>query len=283
MAPRALRLPMAWRRATSPSLSRLEFGSSSTTRNGSPYKARARATRWRCPPDSVRRLRRSGCRSRSATVGSSRARRRRWAARSTASASGSTLMRAMFSAMVPSNSSTSATGSRHAGRAGPDPTGRARRRRAARSLAGRQMPTRARTSEVLPTPLGPMMPSAWPVLSVKRTSATIGLVPPGARTTTCSTSRLRAGRGSAVTARFGAARVSASDSRVALARGDEAAPVGDRGLDGRQRAPHHDRGGNHGAGRHPAGSRDRRPARGWPTAARAAALSRRCRSRRRRR
>ena len=53
MAPRALRLAMAWRKATSPSLSRLEFGSSSTTRNGSPYSARASAMRWRCPPESA--------------------------------------------------------------------------------------------------------------------------------------------------------------------------------------------------------------------------------------
>ena len=36
MAPRVLRLAMAWRKASSPSLSRLEFGSSSTTRKGSP-------------------------------------------------------------------------------------------------------------------------------------------------------------------------------------------------------------------------------------------------------
>ena len=80
------------------------------------------------------------------------------------------------------------------------------------------MPTRARTSEVLPAPLGPMMPSASPVLSANRTLATTGFVPPGATTVTCSTSRLRAGCGSAVASRFGAARVSVSDSRVMLWR-----------------------------------------------------------------
>src|SRR4051812_50143417 len=75
------------------------------------------------------------------------------------------------------------------------------------------MPTRARTREVLPAPLGPMMPTAWPALSANRTLATTGFVPPGATMTTCSTSRLRAGRGSEVTSRFGAARVSASERR----------------------------------------------------------------------
>src|SRR5687768_3617036 len=41
--------PSACASAASPSPSRLEFGSSSTRRRGSPYRARARAMRWRCP------------------------------------------------------------------------------------------------------------------------------------------------------------------------------------------------------------------------------------------
>ncbi len=40
----------------------------------------------------------------------------------------------------------------------------------------------------------------------------------------------------------------AGQARHALAGGHEAAPVGDRGLDRRERAPHHDRGGDHRAG-----------------------------------
>ena len=55
-------------------------------------------------------------------------------------------------------------------------------------------------------------------MRANRTSATTGFVPPGATMATCSTSRLRAGRGSEVTSRFGAARLSASDSRVMLWR-----------------------------------------------------------------
>ena len=113
------------------------------------------------------------------------------------------------------------------------------------------MPTRARTREVLPAPLGPMIPSAWPVLSEKCALVTIGFVPPGGRTTRCSTSRLRAGCGSAVTSRFGAARVSASDSRVMLWRAAmKARQLAIAVSIGRERAAHHDRGGDHGAGGH---------------------------------
>jgi hypothetical protein len=136
-------------------------------------------------------------------------------ARSTALESGATLIRAMFSATVPSNSSTVCemnptcrprASASHWSSAAPS----------SRTLpfAGRQIPTSVRTSEVLPAPLGPMMPTASPALRAKRAPVTIGVVPPGAATVTCSTSRLRAGFGSAVAARRGAARVSASDSRV---------------------------------------------------------------------
>ena len=62
------------------------------------------------------------------------------------------------------------------------------------------------------------MPTAWPARSAKRMLATTGFVPPGTTTATFSTSRLRVGRGSAVTSRFVAARVSTSDSRVMLWR-----------------------------------------------------------------
>ena len=76
MAPRALSSTTACCNAASPSLPRFEFGSSSTTRNGSPYKARASAMRWRCPPDSASPPRRPWCRSPMEVAGSCRGRRR---------------------------------------------------------------------------------------------------------------------------------------------------------------------------------------------------------------
>src|SRR5205807_1244373 len=53
MAPRSRAPRMARDNASSPSVSRLEFGSSSTIRNGSPYSARASATRWAWPAESA--------------------------------------------------------------------------------------------------------------------------------------------------------------------------------------------------------------------------------------
>src|SRR5262249_23540011 len=50
---RAFTPSMALISAASPSESRLELGSSSTTRNGLPYSARASAMRWRWPADST--------------------------------------------------------------------------------------------------------------------------------------------------------------------------------------------------------------------------------------
>ena len=102
-APSARRAPRA--SAASPSASRFAFGSSSTTSRGSPYSARASAMRWRWPPDSTRRRRRSACRSPAAGAGSSRARARARAASTTRESTAP--RRAMFSATVPANSSTS--------------------------------------------------------------------------------------------------------------------------------------------------------------------------------
>src|SRR5262249_8435993 len=53
VTPRALSSFSAALSAASPSASRLAFGSSSTTRRGLPYSARASAMRWRWPPESV--------------------------------------------------------------------------------------------------------------------------------------------------------------------------------------------------------------------------------------
>ena len=97
----------AWASAISPAPSRLEFGSSSTTSRGSPYSARARAMRWRCPGDRRDALL---AHRRVVALGQAedhaRARSRACAAAMTASES--TLpRRAMLSATLPSNSSTS--------------------------------------------------------------------------------------------------------------------------------------------------------------------------------
>ena len=172
------------------------------------------------------------------------------AARSTASASGSTFIRAMFSEMVPSNSSTvcemkptcwpSRSGSHWSSAA---PSSRTL------PLAGRQMPTRARTSEVLPAPLGPMMPSASPALRPKRTLATTGFVPPGRDDRDLLDLEAALGlrqRGRRPLRR--GARERLRQPRDALAGADEGAPVRDGGLDRSERAAHHDRGGDHGAG-----------------------------------
>ena len=64
--------------------------------------------------------------------------------------------------------------------------------------AGRHTPTRARTSEVLPEPLGPIMPMTSPAASVKLTFPTIAVLPSGDMTATFSATRLRLGFGSAV-------------------------------------------------------------------------------------
>ena len=73
----------------------------------------------------------------------------------------------------------------------------------------------------------------------------------GAATVTFSTERLPVGFGKSVTSRSpGMPGEGGRQAPDAVARGDKAAPVGDRGLDRRQRAPHHDRGGDHRAGGH---------------------------------
>ena len=115
----------------------------------------------------------------------------------------------------------------------------------------RQMPTRVRTSEVLPAPLGPMMPTAWPALSANRTLATTGLVPPGGDDGDVLDLEAALGprqRGH-VPLRRGA-RERLRQAGDGLARADEGAPIGDRDFDRSERAPHHDRGGDHGAGGH---------------------------------
>ena len=66
---------------------------------------------------------------------------------------------------------------------------------------------------------------------------------------TCSTSRLRAGFGSVGGRALGlGARERFGQPRDALAGADEGAPVRDGGFDRRERATHHDGGGDHGAG-----------------------------------
>ena len=99
---------MAWSariRACSPSASRLAFGSSSTTSRGSPYSARARPMRWRWPPDSSRPrplglVALGQAQDQLVHAGALRG------AHDLAPESGSP-RRAMFSATVPANSSTS--------------------------------------------------------------------------------------------------------------------------------------------------------------------------------
>src|SRR5262249_7217995 len=75
-----------------------------------------------------------------------------------------------------------------------------------------------RPSELLPAPLGPRMPSASPDLRLKCTPVTIGVPVLGVATVACSTTRLRAGLGRGVVARFAAPRASASDNRLMLWR-----------------------------------------------------------------
>ena len=98
-----------------------------------------------------------------------------------------------------------ATDSRVPGREFPAAIAPAPRRRSARCLApARHTPTKARTSEVLPEPLGPMMPRTSPAATVKLTLPTVAVLPSGGTTVTFSAARLRAGLGSAVLGGIGA-------------------------------------------------------------------------------
>jgi hypothetical protein len=126
------------------------------------------------------------------------------------------------------------------GRQPRGPTARARRHLAARCLwrppdadqgaHQRTLPGAARTDDT----------ERFARLESETRPATIGIVPPGATTVTCS-SKLRAARGSVVVAPLGTARASASGV-------DESAPVRDGGFDRSERATHDDRSGDHGAG-----------------------------------
>ena len=133
------------------------------------------------------------------------------------------------------------------------------------------------TSEVLPDALAPSNARPMPAVSEKETLETIGRSMPGAADGEILTESSRHGRGSAT----GGARrcrrhlADLAQPLDALPRGDQLLPGAQRDFDRRQRATHHDRGGDHHAARrlvdHDEIGAD---ARACPTAAHSAALSR---------
>ena len=107
----------------------------------------------------------------------------------------------------------------------------------------------ARQRAICPMPLGPMMPRPLPACSGKLTSCTTIFCSPGGTTLTFSTdeaSRRRLQRHRVRLRRQ--QREQLGQPLPALPRGDEAAPVGDREIDRRQRARAQDRAGDDDAG-----------------------------------
>ena len=95
------------------------------------------------------------------------------------------------------------------------------------------------------------MPSAWPVLSGKSHVGDDGFRAPGrdhGDVLDLEAARRPRQRGDLPLRR--GARERLRQPGDALARADEGAPIGDGGFDRSERAPHHDRGGDHGAGGH---------------------------------
>ena len=110
---------------------------------------------------------------------------------------------------------------------------------------GPHTPTSARTSEVLPEPLGPMTPMASPAASVKLTLRTTAAWPSGGAT---ATSRQQA-TGSRQCRPDGIHTYPGKhicQSTDAVARSNEAAPFRDCGFNRCQCARHHDRRSDHG-------------------------------------
>ena len=76
-----------------------------------------------------------------------------------------------------------------------------------------QMPVRARTSVVLPPPLGPITPTAWPARISKVTSLSKTRPDPGAATVIPSTFKVATGAGSAIGSSVAASAVTVSFKR----------------------------------------------------------------------
>ncbi len=84
--------------------------------------------------------------------------------------------------------------------------------------AGCHTPTSARTSEVLPEPLGPTIPRASPAFTAKLTLPRTAALPSGGMTVTFSATRSYCGFGSSILAGSTPTRVSACASFRRLSR-----------------------------------------------------------------
>ena len=171
-----------------------------------------------------------------------------------------------------------AAGSRYAGpRASADHWSRAAPSIRILPWAAGQTPTMARASEDFPDALGPITPSPWPALSWKATPWTTSRLVPGGLTLTRFERERRGGLRQLHARLVGRQHAEqAIEAPPALARRDEAAPVGDRHLDRRQRARRQDRARDDDAGRgllvdHEIGADARAPPTAAPCAGRAKA------------